>query len=127
MQSIDEHRGHAFFQASVGQIGERLARDGKHFLLGPQAQRLVQVAGVVPQRLFAFGADDVGRLAGVVEKALTFGLRLVRGLAQETGALAVELFVLVLESVALLLGFGLLALGIRQFPSDQFLARIDGV
>jgi len=48
---------------------------------------------VVFQRFLPLGAQSVGRLAGLVEEPLAFGLRLVRRLAQEGGALLVELLV----------------------------------
>ena len=57
---------------------------------------------------------------------MTFGLRLVRCPAQERGVLLVELLVLVLELVALLSGFGLLRVGVREFPGDALLPLIDG-
>ena len=82
---------------------------------------------VVSQRFLSLGTQGVGGLPRFVEEPLTFGLRLVRRFAQERGALLVELLVLVLELVALLLGFGLFRVGVREFCGDPLLPLIDGV
>ena len=79
------------------------------------------------QRLLSLGTQGVGRLSCIVEETLAFGFRFVRRLAQECGALLVELFVLVLELVALLLRFGLFRVGVREFRGDPLLPRVDGV
>ena len=126
-QAAREHLAHAFFQTRRGEIRQRLSRDGKHFLLGPATDGLIQVMGVASQRFLSLGAQGVGRLPRFVEEPLTFGFRLVRRLAQEGGALLVELLVLVLELVALLLRFGLFRVGVREFRGDPLLPRVDGV
>ena len=126
-QAASEHLAQAFFQTRRGEIRQRLSRDGKHFLLGPATDGLIQVMSVVSQRFLSLGTQGIGRLPRFVEEPLTFGFRLVRRLAQECGALLVELLVLVLELVALLLGFGLFRVGIREFRGDPLLPRVDGV
>ena len=88
---------------------------------------LIEVLGVVLQRLLPLRAQRVGRLPRLVEEPLALGLRLVRRLAQERGALLVELLVLVLELVALLLGLGLLRVGVGELRGDPLLPRVDGV
>ena len=87
----------------------------------------MQVMGVVSQRFLSLGTQGIGRLPRFVEEPLTFGLRLVCRFAQESGALLVELLVLVLELVALLSGFGLFRVGIREFCGNPLLPRVDGV
>ena len=64
-----------------GVIRQRLSRDGKHFLLGPATDGLIEVMGVVSQRFLSLGAQVSGCLPCVVEEPLTFGFRLVRGLS----------------------------------------------
>ena len=88
---------------------------------------MIQVLGVVSQRFLPLGTQGIGRLPCFVQEPLTFGFRLLRRLRQKRGALLVELLVLVLELVALLLGFGLLRVGIREFPGNPLLPRINGV
>ena len=83
--------------------------------------------GVVSQRFLSLGTQGIGRLARFVKEPLTFGFRLVRRLAQECGALLVELLILVLELVALLLRFGPFRVGVREFGGDPLLPRVDGV
>ena len=83
--------------------------------------------GVVSQRFLSLGTQGIGRLPRFVEEPLTFGFCLVGRLAQECGALLVELLVLVLELVALLLGFGLFRVRVREFLGDPRLPRVDGV
>ena len=41
-QAAREHLAQAFFQTCLGEIGQRLACDGKHFLLCPAAECLMQ-------------------------------------------------------------------------------------
>jgi hypothetical protein len=123
----DEHLAHALFQTRPGEIRQRLARDGKHLLLGPAADGLIKLIGVVSQRLLPLGTQGVGGLPRFVEEPLTFGLRLVRRFAQERGALLVELLVLVLELVALLLGLGFFASASASSAAIRALARVDGV
>ena len=64
---------------------------------------------IVSQQFLALGTQGIGGFPCFFEEPLTFGLRLVRRLAQERSALLIDLLVLVLELVALLLGFGLFA------------------
>ena len=106
-QATSEHLAHAFFQTRRGKIRQRFSRDGEHFLLGPATDGLIEVVGVASQRLLSLGTQGIGCLSRIVEKSLAFGFRFVRRLAQECSALLVELFVLVLELIALLLSFGL--------------------
>jgi len=61
--------------------------------------------GVVSQRFLSLGTQGISRLPRIVEKPLTFGYCLLRRLAQESGALLVELLGLVRELIALLLRF----------------------
>ena len=122
-QAAREHLAQALLQTRRGEIRQRLSRDGKHLLLGPATDGLIQVLGVVPERLLSLGAHRVGRLARFVEEPLAFGVRLIRRLAQERGALLVELLVLALELVALLLGLGLLRVGVRELRGDPLLPR----
>ena len=88
---------------------------------------LIEVVGVASQRLLSLGTQGIGCLPRIVEEPLTFGFRFVRRLAQECGALLVELLVLVLELVALLLRFGLFRVSVREFRGDPLLPRVDGV
>ena len=82
---------------------------------------------VASQRFLSLRAQGVGRLPRFAEESLAFGFRLLRSLAQERGALLVELFVFVLELVALLFGFGFFRVGVRKFRGDPLLPRIDGI
>ena len=58
---------------------------------------------------------------------MALGVRFVRGLAQQRGALLVEFRVFVLELVAFLFGFGSLRIGVGEFRGDFFFARVNGV
>ena len=42
-QAAREHLAQAFFQTRRGEIRQRLSRDGKHFLLGPASDGLIEV------------------------------------------------------------------------------------
>ena len=88
---------------------------------------LLKVTRIVSQRFLSLGAQGVSRLPRFIEEPLTFGFRLLRRLAQERGALLVEHLVLVLKLIALLLGFGLFRVGVREFRGDPLLTRVDGV
>src|ERR1019366_10454206 len=61
-QTASEHLTKAFFQTRRGQIRQRLSRDGKYLLLGPAANGLIQVLGVVSQRFLSLGTQGIGRL-----------------------------------------------------------------
>ena len=126
-QAAGEHLAHALLQARRGEIRQRLSRDGEHLLLGPAPEGLIEVLGVLSQRLLSLRAQGVGRLSRFVEEPLTLRRRLVRRLLQECRALLVEFLVLVLELVALLLGLGLLRGRVRELRGDPLLPRVDGV
>lgn len=96
-------------------------------LPGSAGDFVIQALLLAFQRFLSFGTQGVGRLPRFVEEALTFGLCLVSRLAQEYGALLVELLVLVLEFVAFLLRFGPFPVGVREFRGDPLLPRVDGV
>jgi hypothetical protein len=83
--------------------------------------------GVASQRLLSLGTQGIGRRPRFVKEALPFGFRLVHRLAQECGALLVELLVLVLELVARLLGLGIFRVRVCEFRGDPLLPRVDGV
>ena len=126
-QATGEHLAHALFQTCRGKIRQCLSRDGEHFLLGTATDGLIEVVGVASQRLLSLGTQGIGCLSRIVEESLAFGFRFVRRLAQECGALLVELLVLVLELVALLLRFGLFRVSVREFRGDPLLPRVNGV
>src|ERR1035438_7346176 len=79
--------------------------------------------GVVSQRFLPPGTQGVRRLTRFVEEPLTFGFRLLRRFAQEGGALLVERLVLMLELIALLLGFVLFRVGVCEPPAATPRAR----
>ena len=126
-QAASEYLPQTFLQTRRGEIRQRLSRDGKHFLLGPATDGVIEVMGVVSQRVLAFGTQRISRLSRFVEEPLTFGLRLVRRLAQECGALPVELLVLALELVVLLFGFHLFRGGVGELSGDPLLPLVDGM
>jgi hypothetical protein len=53
-QAAGEHLAQALFQTHRGEIGKRLSRNGKDFLLCPPADCLVQVPLFVSQRFLPF-------------------------------------------------------------------------
>jgi hypothetical protein len=93
-QAAREHLAHAFFQACPGEVRQRLARDGKNFLLGSAGDFVVETLLFAFQCVLLFGTQGVGRQPRFLEEALTFGSCLALRLAQERGALLVELVVL---------------------------------
>ena len=117
-QALDEYLAHAFLEARGGEVVSVLRAMAKTSFWVQRTISSVQVLLFVSQRFLAFGAQRVGILSRFVEQPLTFGFRLVRRLAQEAGTLLVELLVLVLELVALLLGFGFFRVGVREFRGD---------
>ena len=61
-QTPDELVAHTLFQSGIGQIGQGLARDREHFVLGAMGDGLVQVQGLGSKRLLALGIEVRGRL-----------------------------------------------------------------
>ena len=88
---------------------------------------MIEVVGVASQRLLSLGPQSIGCLSRIVKKSSAFGFRFVCRLAQECSAPLVELFVLMLELIALLLRFGLFCVSVCQFRSDPLLPRVNGV
>ena len=82
---------------------------------------------LMPKQVEIQKMDETPYFTRFVVEPLTFGLRLVRRFTQKRGALLVELLVFVLKLVALLLGFGLFLVGVREFCGDSLLALIYGV
>src|ERR1035437_3503719 len=82
---------------------------------------------VISQRGRLRGAQTLRRFPRFVEEALALDFRLVRRLAEESAALFIKHFVLVLKVVALLLCLGLLRIGIRKFSGDALFPCVDGV
>ena len=73
---------------------------------------------------FMAAATDHDR---VPTQSLTFSLGLVGRFAQQIIALLINGLIFLLEYVALLLGFGLFRVGIRQLCGNPLLPRINGM
>jgi len=82
--------------------------------------------GVVFQRFLSLGTQGIGRIPCYHREAADVRLSPRPLPAQECGALLVEVLVLVLELVALLLGFGLFRVGIAMFFGDPLSPRVNG-
>ena len=73
-QAAHEHLAHALFEAGRSQVGQCLARDREHFLLGPAADGLIEIAGVASQRFLSLRAQGVGGLPRFAEEPLQLNL-----------------------------------------------------
>jgi hypothetical protein len=66
-------------------------------------------------------------LFGLIDEALAFGLRFVRGLAEQDAPLLIECFVFIFKIGTLLLSLSLLRIGVCEFSGDSLLPCIDGI
>ncbi len=122
-----EQLASAGLQADARQVGECLARDGKHLGLSALAHGLHQSLRFAGQGFLALGCQRVGSVAGGVHQPLAFSGGLVGGLLQQRRMLLLEVIVLLLEFVTLMPGLGLLAAGRGKFARDAIFSCIDGV
>ncbi len=87
----------------------------------------MRVLGIASQQFRPLFAQIVGRLSCRVQQALTFGVDVLRRLAQECSSLLIEGLILVLKFVAFFLRLFLLRVRVRKHCGDPLLPRIDGV